>query len=75
MLFAPFPLNIFYGYEETDAWDATKEHQKDAGDKPDSNKQFREAEHQAREDAQKSGDLPERAANKAEQGESKGDKK
>ena len=42
-----------------------KSNKKEAGDKPDSNKQFREAEHQARDDAQKAGELPEREANKA----------
>ncbi len=63
------------GTKKTDAWDATKEHQKEAGDKPDSNKQFREAEHQAREDAQKAGELPERATNKEAQNEGKEGKK
>ena len=38
-------------------------------DTPDINKTFREAEHQAREDAQISGELPEREANKSAKGE------
>lgn len=51
--------------KKTDTWEATKSQQRESGDQPDSNKQFREAEHQAREDAQEAGELPERAANKA----------
>jgi hypothetical protein len=48
--------------KKTDTWEATKSQQKESGDEPDSNKQFREAEHQAREDAQEAGELPEKGS-------------
>ena len=53
--------------KKTEVWEETKKQQSEAGDTPDTNKQFREAEHEAREDAQKSGELPEREANKAKE--------
>jgi hypothetical protein len=50
--------------KKTEIWEVTQGLQKEAGDTPDSKKKFREAEHQAREDAQKAGLLPERKENK-----------
>lgn len=55
--------------KKTEVWEETKKQQSEAGDTPDSNEQFREAEHQARDDAQEAGELPEREANKNKQEE------
>ncbi len=60
---------------KTETWEEAKKLQKEAGDAPDTNKQFREAEHQAREDAMKAGLLPEREENKRKQDEKKNEQK